>query len=170
MATINIGYRLFAGSEAEAKQTGLPHLENLWKRLQEALKLVEEDCLMRFPDLIFEVPDFDAESIDIEERDEEVGETSWELMYFTKVITISPDGIPECDYSFDVYDRWRNLGQPMYKDVCEPLYYCDWSSVKPMCGATYETMGDLVSVEFETIKAVDSYYGGIHFYSDTMWL
>lgn len=170
MATIHIGYSLFADTEEEAKKIGIPQLKTLWVKVRKALELVEEDCLMRFPDLLFEVLNFDPDLVCLDETDEKDGKILWDLTYWIEVETLSPDGIPECDYSFDAYDQWRKIGQPMYKDVCEPLYDCDWSSFESMCGATDETMGETVSVEFQSIQAVDSYHGGIHFYNNDRWL
>jgi hypothetical protein len=168
MATINIGYRLFADNEEEARNLGIPRLTILCNKIIKALEIVEKDCFLRFPELNFEVSDFEPEYISLDETDDVDGQILWDFSYWIEVKTTSGDGIPECDYSFDAYDQWYKTGKPMYKDVCEPLY--DWSAIESFCGATADTMGEIVSVEFEAMKAVDSYYDGIHFYSHHRWL
>ncbi len=170
MATIIIGHRLFANSEDEAKEKGLPLLENLWERLSKALKAVEKDCLNRYPDLTMEISILEKEFVCFDQWDKKDGKEIWNLSYWIEVRTISPDGISECDFEINQYDQWRKLGEPMYKDVYEPLYDCDWSSIKPFCGVTGDTIGDTVSVQFGAVKAVDSYHGGIHFYDNNGWL
>lgn len=170
MATVNIGYRLFADDEENARTIGVPKIQVLWKKIEKALELVEKDCLERFPDLNFEVSKFAPEYIDVDETDDVDGKILWDFSYWIEVNTTSPDSSPECDYSFDAYDLWNELGEPMYQEVCEPLYDCDWSSLEPFCDATGDTMGEIVSVRFQAIKAVDSYRGGIHFFNNQRWL
>lgn len=170
MATLSIGYRLFADDEEDAKSLGVPQIKVLWSKMMKALELVEKDCLERFPDLIFEVSKFEPEHIYVDELDDIDGKIIWDVNYWIEVQTTSPDGVPECDYSFDAYDRWHELGEPMYQEVCEPLFDCDWSSIEAFCGADGETMGEIVSVEFQAIKAVDSDRGGIHFFNNHRWL
>ncbi|NEQ21846.1 MAG: hypothetical protein F6K28_22125 [Microcoleus sp. SIO2G3] len=167
---ITIGFRLFAGNEDEAKKNGMPQLKELYEKILIALQPVEKDCLLRHPDLVFEVSEFETSFVSVDETDEEDGKNLFDLTYWIEVSTASPDGIPECDYSFDAYDQWRKTGEPKYREVFEPLHDCDWSSIKPFCGATGETMGDIVSVEFQAITAVDSYHGGVHFYNNRRWL
>ncbi|MBW4431676.1 MAG: hypothetical protein KME28_08095 [Pelatocladus maniniholoensis HA4357-MV3] len=170
MTTITIGFRLFANDEEEAKQAGLPKLKSLWDKVLIVLEPVEKDCLLIHPDLVFEVSSFEADFVSFDETDEKDGKILFDLTYWMEVSTTSPDGIPECDYQFDAYDRWRKMGEPMYQEVFEPLFDCNWTSLEPFCCATGETMGDIVSVEFQAIKAVDSYHGGVHFYSNHRWL
>lgn len=170
MPTINLGYRLVAESEKEALEKGIPPLQALWEKISVALEKVEKDCTSRFPDLVFESAELETQYICADEYDEIDGKPVWDLSYWIEVKTTSPDGIAECDFEIDEYDRWRKAGEPMYKDVYEPLHDCDWSSVKPFCGATGDTIGDIVSVEFGAVKAVDSYHGGIHFYNNRDWL
>lgn len=169
MATINLGYRLFADSEEDALEKGVPRLQALWDKIKKALELVEQDCTNKFPDLVFEVDEFESQYIGADDLGELEGKLVWDLSYLIKVKTTSPDGIPECDFEINEYDRWRKAGEPMYKDVYEPLYDCDWSSVKPFCDAD-DTIGDIVSVEFGAVKAVDSYHGGIHLCNNQDWL
>ncbi|MGH8000872.1 MAG: hypothetical protein ACREPR_15955, partial [Brasilonema sp.] len=87
----------------------------MWAKIVKALEIVEKDCLLRYPDLVFEVSDFDSQFVSLDEYDEVDGKTIWDLTYWMEVQTTSPDGIPECDYSFDAHDQWRKMGQPMYR-------------------------------------------------------
>jgi len=170
MATIIIGHRLFAENEEDAKSKGVKPLEDLWDKIENQLEYVEKDCLEKFPDLVVEINDLDIKYVSVDEMDEEDGKIIWELSYWIEVNTTSPDGKPECDYSFNEYDQWHLAGEPMYKEICEPLYNCDWSKIVPFCGGTGETMGDVVSVQFDAIKAVESYHGGIHFFNNRRYL
>jgi len=170
MATIIIGHRLFANSEDEAKEKGLPLLENLWECLSKSLEAVKKDCLNRYPDLIMEISSLEKEFVYFDQWDKQDGKKVWDLSYWAEVKATSPDGDPECDFKIDQYDQWQKLGEPMYKDVYEPLYDCDWSSIKPFCDVDSDTIGDIVSVQFDAVKAVDSYHGGIHFYNNNEWL
>ncbi|KAB8320994.1 hypothetical protein SD81_005570 [Tolypothrix campylonemoides VB511288] len=122
------------------------------------------------PDLVFEVSKIEVDFVSLDEIDERDGQILFDLTYCMEVSTTSPDGIPECDYQFDAYDRWRKNGEPMYQEVFEPLFDCNWESLESFCGATGETMGEIVSIEFQAIKAVDSYHGGVHFYNNHRWL
>lgn len=170
MATINIGFRLFAGNEEEASKNGMPFLEKLFKEIAQAIEPVEEDCAKKYPDLVVEYSEFDSRLVSFDQFDVVDGKEIWDLSYWMEVRTISPDGISELDYNIGAYDQWTKLGSPMYRDVCEPLGDCDWFSVESFLGATGETMGRLVWVQFDSMKAVDSYHGGVHFYNNHCWL
>jgi hypothetical protein len=170
MATINLGYRLFAENKEEALEKGIPQIQTLWRKISKALESVRKDCTKKFPDLVFEIDDLETQYICAEEFDEINGKIVWDLSYWIEVVLTSPDGIPECDFKIDRYDRWREVGEPKYKDIYEHLHDCDWSSIKPFCNATSNTIGDVVSVRFDVLNAVDSYRGGVHFYNNQDWL
>lgn len=171
MATLNISYRLIADNEEIAREKALPELKELCDKVESAIKFVEKDCLTRFPSFLFEI-EFHLDFIDMDQCEEDEEGIAWEFYCYGEAKIIDPNKeITEYqDKSCDEYDLWHELGEPMYRDICEPLYYCDWSAVKPLCDETIESTGGSVSVEFSEIKAVDSYHGGIHFFNNYRWL
>jgi hypothetical protein len=159
MATIYLNCKLQLGEEEEDKALELAknQLRLMFDQVSALIPSLEEEILQRKPDWSVESGDFDPDLVSCDAWDE--GE--WSAGYMFEVVCTSPDGIPECDCQMDEYDVWRELGQPTYKDICEPLYYCDWSKFKR----------EGVDVEFDAVKAVDKYSGhGLHFYSNHYWL
>lgn len=170
MATINLIYRLAAHSEKEALEIGTPHLKTLWGKVSKALEEVKKDCADKFPELSFEVSEPETEYICAEEsiHEEIDGQIVWDILYWMEVKTTSPDDSTKPGFEIDEFDVWEKAGAPKYKKFYEPLYNCDWSSIEPFCGATADSIGDIVFIEFSGMEAVDSYYGGIHFYHDSI--
>lgn len=171
MAVLNISYELIADNEEIARKKALPKLKELCEKVETATKFVEQDCLTRFPSFLFEI-NFWLDYVDVDELEKLEEGIVWEFHCYGEAKTIDPNKeITEYqDKSFNEYDIWHKLGEPKYQDICEPLYYCDWSAVQPLCDGTIESTGCTISVEFSGIKAVDSYHGGIHFYHNPRWL
>jgi hypothetical protein len=158
MAQISLTYRLRC-SEDEIRACKVEKIQELATKLEPGLELVKKSCEEKFPRLCVKWYDVDPEGVDYEQS----GEGIWDALYWLPVKTTSPDGMPELDFEVGELDRWREMGEPLYKDIAEYLREADWSLIKPFCEWDGETLGEIVSVEFDVVKAVDSYSGnGYH--------
>jgi hypothetical protein len=166
MAQISLIVRMQC-TEDEIKSCKVEKIQELVKKLEPGLELVKKSCEEKFPDLCVEWRSVDPKGVDYEESDEGI----WEALYWLGVKTTSSDGTPELDFEVNEFDRWREMGEPLYKDVAEYLREADWSLIKPFCKGDGETLGEIVSVDFAVVKAVHIYNGnGHHFYNNTDWL
>ncbi len=72
---------------------------------------------------------------------------------------------------YNEYDVWESEGNPMYKDVQEPLFALDWKEIKENCSCKAVDLGLFYDFQFDSVKAVESYSGeGVHFYNNQEWL
>lgn len=166
MAQISLIVRMEC-TEDEIKSCKVKKIQELAEKLEPGLELVKKSCEEKFSGLCVDWTSVDPKGVDYEESDEGI----WEALYWLEVKTTSPDGTPEMDFEVNEFDRWRELGEPLYKDIPEYLREADWSLIKPFCKGDGGTLGDLVSVNFDVVKAVHSYNGnGYHFYNNNDWL
>lgn len=141
----------------QALQSAKAELEKMFQELVKAIPALQQEAIKLNPEFVVEYRDFDAEMVDCDDWHEGV----WNAGYMFDIAIKSPKGNPDCDYEIDQWDEWKRLGEPMYKDVPEPLRQCRWEGFKR----------DDVTVEFRVVKAVDSYSGkGLHFYDNQDWL
>ncbi|HEY9610527.1 hypothetical protein [Allocoleopsis sp.] len=148
MATINIENKLFASSEEEALKVGIPQLKALWEQVEDALKTVEMDCQVKFPNLVMTEEECDPDRIGADKLDEMDGKTIWAVSFTAWIHTVKSD---DPDYRFDEYAVMEATGKTVNKNFYEPLQQCDWSSFKPLLAANNETIGDFISVEFDGV-------------------
>lgn len=92
-----------------------------------------------------------------------VEESAWDYDYFGDVwefdISIFLKIIEHSNGNIvDECFAWEMLGTPLYEEVFEPLYSCDWSSLE---------VKEAISLQFSSIKAVHNNSGdGLFFYYD----
>lgn len=167
VATIYLIHRI-EGTEAEIHRIGVAKIQALLDQLQPGLEQVKQSCEAQFPNLSVEWSDrLDMRLIDYDSPEEGI----WEIHYMFGVITTSPDGMPEKDYQVDEFDRWQQLDNPLHQEVAEYVRDADWSLIQPLCGGDGGTLGDLVDVQFDVLRAVESYkHEGYHFYNNSEWL
>lgn len=154
-------------TQDEIQSCKVEKIQELAKKLEPGLDLVKQSCEEKFPDLSVEWDSIDPKGVDYEESDEGV----WEALYCLGVKTTSPDGSPELDFEVTEFDRWREMGEPLYKDIPEYLREADWSLIKPFCEGDGGTLGEIISVQFDVVQAVHGYSGkGYHFYNNQDFL
>lgn len=148
MATINIEYKLFASSEEEALESGIPKLKALCEQVEEALKTVEVDCQTKFPNLVMTEDACDPDRIGADEMDEMDGGTVWAVSFTAWIHTVKSD---DPDYRFDGHDMMKASQDTLNKNFYEPLQQCDRSSFEPLLAVNNETIGGFISVEFDGV-------------------
>jgi hypothetical protein len=156
MATLYIGHRLIASNANDAAKKGVKELQILWEKISAGLLDIEKDCQVKFPDLCFEIEELDLANVGVDLVYENKDEKIWELCANVCIKTTHPDEIPECDYEFCAISRWKQIGEPTQNEIYEPLYECDWTTIKPLISGSLETIADNVSVCFTGIY-VDAY-------------
>jgi len=159
VATIYLHKNIQLSENEENKALDIAKIEfvKLYQELTLLVPIFQEEVKQKNPYLIVEAIEFDFDSIICEDWDD--GE--WYVSYSFEISCKSPDGIAELDFDYSAYDVWDDLGKPLYKDIFEPLYQCNWDAFKR----------DDVTVEFQAVNVVHSYkHDGFHFYDNRRWL
>ena len=83
MAVLNISYELIADNEEIARKKALPKLKELCEKVESATRFVEQDCLTRFPNFLFEI-NFWLDYVDVDELEKLEGGIVWEFHCYGK--------------------------------------------------------------------------------------
>jgi hypothetical protein len=141
----------------KANEMAIEQLQALYFELLQHLPLIEKEVAKLNPNWIVEAYKFDSDMVTCDDW----YEGKWNTSYMFDISIKSPDGNPDCDFQIDEWDEWKKLGEPMYKDVFEPLQKCKWEGFKR----------DDVAVQFSVINVVYNNRGnGVHVYNNSEWL